>query len=362
MRILYFSRDYTPHDYRFLTALAQTPHQVFYLRLERRGNATEDRALPAEIKLVPWEGGQQSASLKDGSRLLLGVRRVLQKIKPDIVHAGPIQTAAFLTALSGFRRLVSVSWGYDLLYDVQRGSLWRWAARYTLKRSAAFVGDCDTVRQQAIKYGMRPERIVTFPWGVDLTHFTPGAVEKPADAPFTILSTRAWEPLYGVEVIARAFAQASQAHPELQLVMTGHGSLASRLRQIFERAGVSEKVLFPGHIRQADLPRYYRSADLYVSASHSDGSSISLLEAMACGIPVLVSAIPGNCEWVQEGVQGWLFPDGDAQALAQAISHAAENRPALAGLGKAARSQAEKRANWNLNFPRLLQAYEMAMA
>jgi glycosyltransferase involved in cell wall biosynthesis len=165
-----------------------------------------------------------------------------------------------------------------------------------------------------------------------------------------------------VEVIAQAFAQAACELPELRLVMTGNGSQAVRLRQIFERAGVTERVSFPGHIHQADLPDYYRSADLYLSASHSDGSSISLLEAMACGCPVLVSDIPGNCEWVQPGVQGWLFPDGDARALAQAIIHAVQNRSALDEMGKAARALAEQRADWKINFPRLFQAYEMALS
>ena len=62
----------------------------------------------------------------------------------------------------------------------------------------------------------------------------------------------------------------------------------------------------------------YRAADLYLSASHSDGSSVSLMEALGCGLPVLVSDIPGNREWVTDGEQGWLFPDGDDAAAVAA--------------------------------------------
>ena len=78
---------------------------------------------------------------------------------------------------------------------------------------------------------------------------------------------------------------------------------------------INEKVFFGGHVPQIDLPGYYQAADLYISASHSDGSSVSLMEALASGLPVLVSDIPGNVEWVEPGRQGWLFKDSDVTSL-----------------------------------------------
>jgi len=95
-----------------------------------------------------------------------------------------------------------------------------------------------------------------------------------------------------VDVIAQAFVQAAHQRPELHLFLLGNGSQENMLRSIFLAGGVIERVHFPGQVTQADLPRYYRAADLYVSASHSDGTSISLLEAMACGRPALISDIP----------------------------------------------------------------------
>lgn len=362
MRILFFSRDYTVHDHRFLSALAKTEHQVYYLRLERGGSQLEDRSLPPEIELVTWAGGQKPAYFKDGPRLLSDLKRVIRKIKPDMIQAGPIQRCAFLSALAGFHPLVSMSWGYDLLHDVERNSWWRWATRFTLQHTDMLIGDCATIRQKAIQYGMHPERIVTFPWGIDLHHFTPHSSSQPTNLPsepFTLLSVRGWEPIYGVEVIARAFVAAARQRPKLRLVMLGNGSLASRLRDIFAAGGVDDRVIFPGQVSQAELPRYYRSADLYISASHSDGTSISLLEALACGKPALVSNIPGNREWVQPGKNGWWFLDGDAQALAQAILQAVDQRQQLAAMGLMARQTAEQRANWEVNFQVMLKAYEM---
>lgn len=364
MRILYFSRDYTPHDHRFLSALAESEEQVFYLRLERRGVQREDRPLPAGIEQVLWRGGRRPARLQDGPALLCDLKRALRRVKPDLVHAGTIQTAAFLTALAGFRPLVSMSWGSDLLKDADRSPGWRWATRYTLARSSALVGDCRAVRDKAEALGFPPGRIVTFPWGVDLEQFSPAPPDlrlRGGDRnAFVILSLRAWEPLYGVDLLVRAFIRAARQAPELHLLLLGSGSQSGLIRRLVLASGLEDRVTFAGQIANQDLPAYYRACDLYVSASHSDGSSVSLMEALACGRPVLVSDIPGNAEWVCPGEQGWLFPDGDEQALAEGMLQALEQRAQLEAMGRASRLLAERRADWRQNFQELLRAYRLA--
>ena len=360
-RIIYFSREYTTHDHRFLTALAKTDHRVFYMRLEGGGQVLEDRPLPPEIEQIEWSGGKKPATLKNGVNLLDDLRRVIRQIKPDLIHAGPIQRSAFLVALAGFHPLVSVSWGYDLLHDAQINPFWRWATRYTLRHSDAFVGDCDTIRKLAISFGMHEERIITFPWGIELQHFTVQALEPLNPQPFSLLSTRSWEPIYGIDVIARAFVIAARKRPELRLTLLGGGSQYAPIRQILLIGAVYDRVLFPGQVLYLDLPNYYRNTDLYIGASHSDGTSISLLEAFACGKPAIVPDIPGNREWVTPGENGWLFPDGDADALASAILNAMDQRQNLPEMGRKARLIAEARADWVKNFSQLEKAYALAL-
>ncbi|TAK12382.1 MAG: glycosyltransferase family 1 protein [Anaerolineae bacterium] len=363
MKILYFSRDYTPHDHRFLAALAETEHEVYFLRLERRGHAQEERPLPAGIRAVKWAGGTRPAMLADGPRLLASLRRVLKGIRPDVVHAGPIQTCALLAALAGARPLVSMSWGSDLMLDAEKNKRTLWATRRVFKKSSVLLCDNEAVRARAIALGMDAGRVVTFPWGVDLAHFSPeggdGGLRQRAgwEDCFVILHTRTWEPVYGVDVMARGFALAASQRDDLRLLMPGNGSLAGRIKQILMGAGVIDWVRFAGQVRYEELPQVYRSADLYVSSSHSDGSSVSLMEALACGVPALVSYIPGNREWVTPDV-GWQFRDGDAEALARGILHAAEGRDMLKKMGAAARAKAEQKANWETNFKTLLGAYE----
>lgn len=359
--ILYFSRDYTTHDHRFLSSLVHAQYEVSYLRLENRSTQFEDRPIPQGIRRISWAGGIREVKFQDGPRLFFDLRKVIRAVKPDLIHAGPIQSCAFLVAMTGFHPLVSVSWGYDLLNDANKNNLWRWATEFALRRSAVMVGDCNTIREKALEFGISNERIVTFPWGIDLNKFKSEEYPPPKARNITILSTRSWEPIYGVDVLARAFVKAVKQYDRLNLIMLGNGSLANQIRGIFKRGHVMEKVIFPGQVSQRDLPRYYQMADLYISASHVDGSSISLMEALACGRPAIVSDIPGNREWVEPGVHGWIFKDGDSDELCKVILGAIDQAEKLLEMSKAARNQAEVKADWEKNFPHLLSAYEAAL-
>ena len=175
---------------------------------------------------------------------------------------------------------------------------------------------------------------------------------------FTLFCNRSWEPRYGVDVLARAFVKVTASRPEVGLMLLSGGSQGGVLRQILMNGGVLERVHFGGQVSQKDLPNWYHQADLYISPSHVDGSSVSLMEALACGLPCLVSDIPANKEWVTEGENGWLFRDGDADDLAAKILQAIEKRDALAAIGQNARLVAEARADWKKNAASLMQTYE----
>jgi glycosyltransferase involved in cell wall biosynthesis len=364
MRILYFSKDYCPHDFRFLSALADSSHQVYYLRLERGTRQTEDRPVPERIEQIPWSGGQRPVRLSDGPRLLLELQRILNKIRPDVLHAGPIQTCGLLAALAGYHPLLIMSWGFDLMKDVERGPHWRWATKYSLARADWFTSDCEATLQKALAFGVPSGQTTVFPWGVDLDHFSPQPRQDgPGCSPgFTLFCNRSWEPNYGVDGLARAFVSVAKEREDVRLLLLGGGSQAGLLHQIFNSAGVQDRVDFAGHVRFADLPRFYRMADVYISPSHVDGSSVSLMEALASGLPCLVSDIPANQEWVSEGENGWLFPDGNDGALAARILQMMDARSRLNEMGLAARQVAQSRADWNKNFQILLCTYQDAIS
>ena len=376
MKILYFSRNYTPHDFRFLNSLSNTEHEIFYLKLEANQRQVEDRPVPENVQQILWAGGQREFHWRELPRLVLDFRRIVNRIKPDIVHAGPIQTCSFIAVLSGFRPILTKSWGYDLVKDAESSKWMQWVTRYTLKRSAFFTSDANVTRDKAVSFGLNPENIVVFPWGVNIERFHPVkaegrrmkaektkskkklSVSSKQSKEVTLFCSRTWEPIYGVDVLAKAFVKVAQHNPDVNLLLLGGGSQGARIRQILTNGGVMERVHFGGQVGQRDLPRWYHLADIYISPSHVDGSSVSLLEALACGMPCLVSDIAGNKEWVEEGVNGWLFRDGNADDLAEKILLAIKRRRSWGRIGKAARKTAEERADWKSNFGKLIEAYE----
>ena len=357
MKIIYFSKNYTPHDHRFLSSLSKTEHEIYFLKLEANQRQTEDRPVPENVQQILWAGGQREFRWRDVPRLTLDLRHVIKKIKPDLIHAGPIQNCAFLAALSGFRPILTMSWGYDLVMDADKSKWMQWVTRYTLKRSSFFTSDANVSRDKAVTFGMDPEKAIIIPWGTDIEHFTPKTLKRANVKMCTLFCSRTWESIYGVDVLAKAFVKIASVNPDVNLILLGGGSQGTKIRQVLMNGAVMDRVHFGGQVAQRDLPRWYHMADLYISPSHVDGSSVTLMEALASGLPCLVSDIPGNKEWIEDGVNGWLFRDGDADDLAEKILNAIRHRKSFKTIGQAARKTAEQKADWNKNFGKLLEVY-----
>jgi L-malate glycosyltransferase len=357
MKIIYFTLGYCTHDYRFLKSISDGGHEVFFVQLEGNRRTVEDRPVPENVHQVIWKGGCESFRWSNLAKLTLDFRRLTKEIQPDLIHAGPIQTCAFIAVLSGFRPILTMSWGFDLMDDVHKNKWWEWATRYTLKRSTFFTSDANVTRDKAVAYGMSPEKTVVFPWGVDLEHFGMRNAEGRSNEGFTLFCNRSWETRYGVDVLARAFVKVAQQNENVGLILLNGGSQGAQIRQILQSGGVLDRVTFGGHVSQTDLPNWYHMADVYISPSHVDGSSVSLMEALACGLPCLVSDIPANKEWVVENENGWLFRDGDANHLAEKILAAISQRENLPQIGRASRRSAVMRADWKKNAEVLMNVY-----
>jgi len=361
MRILYFSKNYSTHDHRFLSAGIHGGHQMFYLRLEGNSRQMDDRPIPHQVEQIQWAGGREPFHWKKLPAYTLDIRRVIQKVKPDLIHAGPVQTCALIAALAGFHPLLTMSWGFDLMQDVQRNRCMKTATKFVMKRSAYFTSDAAVTRAVAIAFGMDPTRTSIVPWGVDLDVFKPVNRHTKVRTNCQILCNRSWEPRYGVDVLARAFGLAAANRKDVGLILLGGGSQAQSIRTILSSSGVLDRVQFGGQVSQKELPGWYREADLFISPSHVDGTSVSLLEALASGLPVLVSDIPGNKEWISDGINGWLFQDGDPGALAEKMITVLDQPERLVEVGRAGRRSVQERGDWVKNEALLLKTYELAI-
>lgn len=365
MKVLYFSDNTSGHNQRFLEKLSQAGLEVWFL--DPTSSRVKEGWLPSGIH---WLQSKQTLPLDADpatfASFLSEFQRLVQDVTPDLVHAGPIQTCGYVTALSQFHPWLLTSWGSDLLLYPQRSQEWEQATQGALSSSDAFFCDCDTVRARAKQFANIPDsRIVQFPWGLRKGLFGPvGSLPskelwQPEPGTHTFLSTRSWEPLYRIDTLLKAFLQAYRADSRLRLVLLGNGSEARTLLEFIEIHQLSRVVRTPGCFSKEDMPKWFRGADSYISCAQSDGTSVSLLEAMATGLPVIVTDIPSNREWIVEGWNGWLAPANSADEftdrMLRAASLGAEERSLFSDRNQRI---VEDRADWDRNFPKLLDMYQ----
>ncbi|MFI5125935.1 MAG: glycosyltransferase family 4 protein [Candidatus Acidiferrales bacterium] len=365
-RILYVSQGYSTHDRRFLEKLAESGHEVWHLPCAADSVRYETRSLPEGIHpLAPLSRKPIVPGSLNSVRAALRFRRVMREVQPEIVHAGPVQTGGFFAALCGFHPLLIMSWGSDVLVAPEKSAWMRWITKFTLRRADMVLGDCDAVRERVSALGRVPgERIVTFPYGVDCDVFRPKLSELSLRQKLgwkecrIVISTRSFDTSYGTMIFLNAMRRVLAKCSDVRVLMLGDGSLRRQVEGFIESSGLKGKIHLAGHVREDALADYFAEADLYVSAAYCDGSSISLLQAMGCGLPVIVTGGYGNREWVIHRENGWLYAAGKVDALVATVLEALDDDELRAAMGKANVATVRSRANWELNFGKLLTAYD----
>ena len=365
-RILYVSQGYSTHDKRFLEELSQSAHDIWFLPFADSAFRLESRPIPLGVsKLPPLMKNKAVPSAFEWPALLWRFRKRVRDVKPDIVHAGPVQTGAFLAALCKSAPLLVMSWGSDLLVLPDKNQWMTWVTKFTLKRADMVLGDCQAVRDSALRLSsLEDERILFFPWGIDLHEFMPGKSKIRLREKlnwkdcFVIIHTRAFEEIHGPLVFLKAVKRVVEASPDVRVIMVGSGGLRCQIERFIDQNGLSGYISLPGRIPNPELVDYFNEADLYVSATFSDGASVSLLEAMGCGLPVVVVDGCGNREWVVPEENGWLYPPGDADILGETILEAHQKKRERARMSRENRALMEERANWKENVGQLFLAYD----
>lgn len=274
------------------------------------------------------------------------------------VLAGPLDTVT-RNLVDLPIRLVGLSWGYDLMAMPVESAAW-------LAGLGGLIVDSEANRDVALAAGLGAERITFLPWGVDLTAF-------PFHAPWIdafmlgiaphshlVLSLRAHEPLYRVGDVLEAFARIERRpeyhedFPDPVLIIGHSGSLTADLRTRAAELGVLDRVRFLGSVPESDLVPLLGRAACYVTAAETDGTSVTLLQAMACGTPVIASRTPGNLGWVVDEQTGYTFETGDVATLASLIDRVIHAYPTE--VVQRARHLVEAEADWHANLPRLRAA------
>lgn len=183
--------------------------------------------------------------------------------------------------------------------------------------------------EQALEDGFEREQLVWMPNPVDPDEFRPAGPGEPAawreshDIPLNariVIYVGRLSPEKGLRELVGGFARAARHLPEALLVLVGDGPMRPELDLLVRTAGLNPwQVRFIGRVSPAEIPFWLRAADIFSLTSPSEGFPCALLEAMAAGLPSVVSAIPANLQLVDEGVHGLTVPFGDEETMGEAF-------------------------------------------
>jgi glycosyltransferase involved in cell wall biosynthesis len=185
----------------------------------------------------------------------------------------------------------------------------------------------EVMKREIERMGIEEEKISTFPMGVDEAFLETGKNRKKelSKRPFTILSNRSLLPIYNVSLLIRAIPIVLKEEPEVKFLIAGDGLERKSLEKEAKKLNINSSVRFLGRVPHEEMPNLLSQTDVYVSTSLYDGTSVSLLEAMASGAFPIVTNIPSNREWVTDGENGFLVPTDDKKYLARKIIESLQN-------------------------------------
>jgi glycosyltransferase involved in cell wall biosynthesis len=262
-----------------------------------------------------------------------GLRRAVEEVAPDVLHAHYLVEHGLYATVAGFRPYVVSAWGSDVLMEAAGSPLNRAIARFVLRRAdLATANNRYLAREMVLKLGIERASVQHIVLGASrfFLERPDGSINarppEPGRAP-TVISTRSLDsPLYNVDVIVRAMARVRARLPAARLAVAGEGRLRPQLEALVGRLGLADAVRFVGLLPQEAFRDALAEAELFVSVPSSDATSVALLQAMAVGCFPIVSDLPSQQELVEHGAGGLRVPVRDAEALADAIVRALEDR------------------------------------
>jgi glycosyltransferase involved in cell wall biosynthesis len=324
-RICYLANAGSSHTAKWVNHFCARGHEVHVISFEDPRGIT-DRAFVHKLR------ARTSSNLRyftaSGQ-----VKRIIEQIQPSLLNAHYAAGYGTLGRLSRFHPYILSVWGSDV-FDVPLKSLLH---RLLIKRNLASADEIGSSNHQ---------------------------VHEPKE--FVIGTVKSLEEKYGIEYLIRCFALLVAKYRgarKLRLVIAGDGCLRGKLSRLAKECGVEELTEFLGAVPHDRVPEVLNRFSVFVALSILDSESfgVAVVEASACGLPVVISDVPGMGEVVTDGITGLIVPRRDALAAAEAISTLIENERVRQEMGLAGREFVMKNYEWSENAGRMERLYRFVL-
>ena len=353
MRIFILSEIISIHTRRWVTSLCQRGHTVFLFGLLKSDVSSYDSIPNLTIYSCGYslENISRRRQWINGKIQYLGgltiAKRKIKQFKPDILHAHYASSYGLIGALTGFHPYVVSVWGSDVYEYPNAGAIYRRLLQYTFNKADAILSTSHCMAAETRKY--TDKDISINPIGVDTKMFTLKHMARSNQ--FVIGNVKALQPVYGIDILIKAFAELCQLASDRNLLLkiAGTGPQKEELQDMCNTLGISDKVQFLGYIPNEQLPTLYSSFDVAVSLSRRESFGVVAVEAMSCECPVVTSDADGFKEVVVDGETGFIVPVEDSHAAAQALYKILSDAQLRTSMGRAGRQRVLRLYDWDRN-------------
>ncbi|OGZ18938.1 MAG: hypothetical protein A2175_02295 [Candidatus Nealsonbacteria bacterium RBG_13_42_11] len=292
------------------------------------------------------------------------VKKLIKKINPDVLHAHYAGVNGVLAALSGFHPFVLTVWGSDILI-APKSNIIKPLIKFSLKKADLITCDGENTREAMINLGIDASKIKIIYFGVNAQKFTISPKNENLIKELRIkncpvvISLRNLEPIYDLETLVKAVPLVLKEFSEAKFIIIGRGSEEEKLKKLAKDLKITDSIRLLGFISNDKLPKYLRVADIYVSTSLSDGGiSASTAEAMASGLPVVITDSGDNKKWIKDGENGFVIPIKNPEILAKKTIYLLKNENIRLKSGEINRKIIEEKYNYYKEMSKMEKIYE----
>jgi glycosyltransferase involved in cell wall biosynthesis len=301
-----------------------------------------------DLDPAPFDGSKRWAYrlANLGRRNFYAVRGIERRKIEDVISA--VNPASLLCHDGTIAlKLIDVSQEYSLPligyfhgdFRWLRDRWYRWSLEKKIRKFAAVIVVSQQEREWMVTHGVPGNRLHVIPCGAPTTLFMPSRLRRTTEVRFVMASRLADEK--GCKESVLAFADVALQHENVSLHIYGDGPERKHLEEIVASRGLDGRVKFHGYVSVATLAAAFPECDVLIQHSmRREGSPVSIIEAMSCGLPVVATAIGGIVDQVLDGETGFLVAEGDTVAMSRAMLRLVEDSVLRARLGTNARNRA----------------------
>ena len=352
MRILFIGSRRSNHTKKWTDSLVEKGHEV--LVVCKNEKCEDSVVLHPKVKFHMLKyGGLKSYILN-----IPEIRRIYNDFKPDVVNVHYVSGYGSMARWAKLRPLVLNCYGSDIFEVPYSGFINRTILRHTLIYADALASTSKAMADAARDFLKDPNKEITVtPFGVDVQRFSPSENSITRERP-VISIVKYLKPVYDIELLIKSFSLAyDQLSIKPILKIYGSGPLKEELVRLVQSLGKKDSVFFYETIPNSQVPDVIRGCDVFVNSSKQESFGVTIVEAMACGVPVVVTDCPGPREVVVDGVTGIVLKDRNPQTMADAFVKLLTDEDLRKRMGKAGRERVLKEYDWSKNVETLINVY-----